>query len=145
MTETGVTADPKGLTTPAIDAPKEGDLPKVGDAPKVEDSPKVGDAANSPGLDPLMELRKLTPFPVEDPAWMEDPFPVLELEMLEATGDLRNGATRPPAQVTQPRIISRLDLLIEQLKRNATVQVQAAVRRRTLRSQPSRRRFAMER
>lgn len=74
------------------------------------------EGAQLPEFDTLLELRKATPFPLDDPSWMEDPFTVLELEMLEASGDLKSGATRPPAQVTQPRILSRLDMMIEQLE-----------------------------
>ena len=64
-----------------------------------------------------LQLRRETPFPVEDPAWLEDPFTVLEMEMLDAVVDLAGGKTKPPAKVTQPRIISRLDLMIEQLEK----------------------------
>ncbi|MEZ6058596.1 MAG: hypothetical protein R3C01_17995 [Planctomycetaceae bacterium] len=79
----------------------------------------VNDSPNDEPLsefDTLLELRKATPFPVDDPTWMQDPFTVLELEMLDASGDLKSGATRPPAEVTQPRIISRLDQIIQKLE-----------------------------
>lgn len=53
----------------------------------------------------------------EEQAFLQDPFTYLQSDMQSATLDLKEGETKPPADVTQPRILHRLGLLIEQLER----------------------------
>lgn len=53
----------------------------------------------------------------EDQAFLQDPFTYLQSDMQSATMDLKEGQTTPPADVTQPRILHRFGLLIEQLER----------------------------
>lgn len=70
-----------------------------------------GDAeAASESADPPVD-------PLNDDEFLQDPFGHLQSDMQSAVQDLKEGVTRPPAMVTQPRILSRLDLLIEQLER----------------------------
>ncbi len=54
---------------------------------------------------------------VSDEEFLSDPFPYLESDMQSAVVDLKDGRTRPPAEVTQPRILSRLDLYIAELEK----------------------------
>jgi len=89
------------------------------DEPKVEavDQPKPIPPSDNPIEQDRVEERKLDVFPLDDPAWLEDPFMVLGLEMDQAQSDLLEGFTRPPAKVTQPRILGRLDQMIEMLEK----------------------------
>jgi hypothetical protein len=64
----------------------------------------------------------------EDQAFLQDPFSYLQSDMQSATMDLREGQTTPPADVTQPRILHRLGLLIEQLERQGSGAGQAGQR-----------------
>ncbi len=75
-------------------------------------------AADSPQTDDAQKPEDPAPLsPLEDEAWLNDPFTVLQQEMQQAAGDLDKGRTRPPAKVTQPLIITRLDVMIEMLER----------------------------
>ncbi len=67
--------------------------------------------------DPDVAARLETPYPLDGEEWKEYPLGILELEMAEAIEDLSAGKSKPPALVTQPRIISRLDLMIEELEK----------------------------
>ena len=62
--------------------------------------------------DPDVAARLETPYPLDGEEWKEYPLGILEMEMAEAIEDLSAGKSKPPALVTQPRIISRLDLMI---------------------------------
>jgi hypothetical protein len=64
----------------------------------------------------------------EDQAFLQDPFSYLQSDMQSATMDLKEGQTTPPADVTQPRILHRLGLLIEQLERQGSGAGQAGQR-----------------
>src|SRR5690606_4099876 len=64
----------------------------------------------------------------EDQAFLQDPFTYLQSDMQSATLDLKEGQTTPPADVTQPRILHRLGLLIEQLERQGSGAGQAGQR-----------------
>jgi hypothetical protein len=55
---------------------------------------------------------------LEDEAWLNDPFTVLEGEMQETVGYLDKGKTNPPAEVLQPLIIDRLDIMIQLLEQS---------------------------
>jgi hypothetical protein len=98
-----------------------GPLPEAafGDGPSAESA--------APAVPEVSPLGEHTSLPEEasataagddlsDEEFLSDPFAHLEGDMQSASVDLRVGETRPPAQVTQPRILSRLDLLIEQLE-----------------------------
>lgn len=67
--------------------------------------------------DPDVAARMETPYPLDGEEWKEYPLGILEMEMAEAIEDLSAGKSKPPALVTQPRIISRLDLMIEELEK----------------------------
>ena len=56
---------------------------------------------------------------VSEEEFLSDPFSFLESDMQSAVVDLKDGRTHPPAEVTQPRILSHLDVFIAELeKRN---------------------------
>jgi hypothetical protein len=59
-------------------------------------------------------------FPLDGPEWMKDPFLVLDLEMEAVVEDFGDGKAKPPAETTQPRIVSRFDLIIEQLEKKCS-------------------------
>ncbi len=67
--------------------------------------------------DPDVAARLETPYPLDGEEWREYPLGILEFEMQEAIEDLAAGKSKPPALVTQPRIISRLDFMIEELEK----------------------------
>ncbi len=67
--------------------------------------------------DPDVAARLETAYPLDGEEWKEYPLGILEMEMAEAIEDLSAGKSKPPALVTQPRIISRLDLMIEELEK----------------------------
>ena len=67
--------------------------------------------------DPDVAARLETPYPLDGEEWKEYPLGILEMEMAEAIEDLAEGKSKPPALVTQPRIIERLDLMIEELEK----------------------------
>jgi hypothetical protein len=50
-------------------------------------------------------------------AWLNDPFTTLEGDMDSVVADLDVGDTEPPAEVTQPLIIERIDTMIEMLEK----------------------------
>jgi hypothetical protein len=49
--------------------------------------------------------------------WLNHPFTTLEGDMDTAIADLDVGRTEPPAEVTQPLILDRIDTMIEMLER----------------------------
>jgi len=54
---------------------------------------------------------------VDSKDWLKDPFRRLQTDMVEIIDDLADGKTHTPAHVSQPKIISRLDTLIELLEK----------------------------
>jgi hypothetical protein len=54
---------------------------------------------------------------VDSKDWLKDPFRHLQTDMVEVVDDLADGQTHTPAQVTQPKILSRLATLIEILEK----------------------------
>src|SRR5262245_7541698 len=52
-----------------------------------------------------------------DDKWLSDPFGAIEGDMNSAIADLDDGRTHPPAEVTQPQIIDRLDTMIDLLEK----------------------------
>ena len=54
---------------------------------------------------------------VDSKDWLKDPFRHLQTDMVEIIDDLADGKTHTPAHVSQPKIISRLDTLIELLEK----------------------------
>jgi hypothetical protein len=61
----------------------------------------------------LQQLQAL----VDSKDWLKDPFRHLQTDMVEVIDDLADGQTHTPAQITQPKILSRLDVLIEMLEK----------------------------
>lgn len=57
-------------------------------------------------------------FPLEGQEWLKDPFLVLNMEMEAVVSDFGDGKPKPPAETTQPRIVSRFDSLIEILEKS---------------------------
>jgi hypothetical protein len=72
-------------------------------------------AANAAGMKSarLQQLQGL----VDSKDWLKDPFRYLQTDMVEVIDDLADGQTHTPAQITQPKILSRLDVLIEMLEK----------------------------
>ncbi len=101
-------------TTPAATAPASA-------ATTTEDpaKPKQEQPPSTPVVDedPDVAARRATSYPVEGNEWREYALGILEMEMQEAIDDLSQGKPKPPALVTQPRILSRLDLMIEELEK----------------------------
>ena len=56
-------------------------------------------------------------FPLDGEEWMKDPFLVLGFEMEAVVEDFKDGHSKPPAETTQPRIVSRFDAVIESLEK----------------------------
>jgi hypothetical protein len=61
----------------------------------------------------LQQLQSL----VESSDWLKDPFRHLQTDMVDVIDDLGNGETHTPAHVTEPKILSRLDVLIKILEK----------------------------
>jgi hypothetical protein len=109
----------------AADKPAEADKPEAeADAKPADDKPAAKPA--TPKADPALEAAKDDPdvaarmetlYPLDGEEWREYPLGVLEMEMQEAIEDLSAKKAKPPALVTQPRIISRLDVMIEELEK----------------------------
>lgn len=57
-------------------------------------------------------------YPAEGEEWLKDPFLVLDMEMEAVVTDFGDGRPKPPAETTQPRIVSRFDSLIELLEKS---------------------------
>jgi hypothetical protein len=49
--------------------------------------------------------------------WLKDPFRHLQSDMVYVVDDLADGETRVPAEISEPKILSRLDTLIEMLEK----------------------------
>lgn len=54
---------------------------------------------------------------VRDEAWLKDPFKNIQTDVKSVITDFDKGQTKQPVKTTQPRIISRLDLLVEMLEK----------------------------
>lgn len=80
-------------------------------------APKADPALEAAKDDPDVAARMETLYPLDGEEWREYPLGVLEMEMQEAIEDLSAQKAKPPALVTQPRIISRLDVMIEELEK----------------------------
>lgn len=61
----------------------------------------------------LQQLQSL----VDSQDWLKDPFRNLQTDMVEVIDDLADGKTHPPAHVTEPKILSHLDTLIQILEK----------------------------
>jgi hypothetical protein len=61
----------------------------------------------------LQQLQSL----VDSNDWLKDPFRHLQTDMVEVIDDLAGGQTHTPAHVTEPKIISRMDVLIKLLEK----------------------------
>lgn len=90
--------------------------PSIG-TPNVEKEPFEGSLDPEMLKDPDVAARLSTEYPVEGEEWKEYALGVLEMEMQEVIDDLSNGKPKPPAHVTQPRILSRLDFMIAELEK----------------------------
>lgn len=55
---------------------------------------------------------------VRDDAWLKDPFKNIQTDVKSVISDFDKGQTRQPVKTTQPRIITRLDTLIEMLEKS---------------------------
>jgi len=73
-------------------------------------NPVVGPEVKSARLQQLQSL-------VNNKGWLKDPFRYLQSNMVEVIEDLAASETHVPAEVSQPKIISRLDVLIEMLEK----------------------------
>ncbi|MBX3441211.1 MAG: hypothetical protein KF774_02300 [Planctomyces sp.] len=79
--------------------------------PPAKKQPKVRESAG----EEVVEL-----YPLDGEEWLKDPFLVLDMEMEAVVIDLNEKKAKPPAEVTQPRIVSRFDSLIEILERSCS-------------------------
>jgi hypothetical protein len=61
----------------------------------------------------LQQLQSL----VDSNDWLKDPFRHLQTDMVDVIDDLANSQTHTPAHVTEPKIISRMDVLIKILEK----------------------------
>jgi len=55
---------------------------------------------------------------IRDDAWLKDPFKNIQTDVKSVIDDFDQGKTQQPVKTTQPRIISRLDTLIEMLEKS---------------------------
>jgi hypothetical protein len=55
---------------------------------------------------------------VRDDAWLKDPFKNIQTDVKSVITDFDKGQTKQPVKTTQPRIITRLDTLIEMLEKS---------------------------
>lgn len=103
--------------------PETPDSPRTPPTRPAEDKAETQKQAKADALkrvaeeDPDVAARMETPYPLDGEEWREYPLGILEFEMQEAIEDLAAGKSKPPALVTQPRIISRLDFMIEELEK----------------------------
>jgi hypothetical protein len=102
-----------GVTKPAPAATPEATPATEAAKPEPEKTPPAPVADE----DPDVAARRETSYPVDGDEWKEYALGILEMEMQEAVDDLSHGKPKPPALVTQPRILSRLDLMIEELEK----------------------------
>lgn len=101
-TTTPVPSDSKPAEAPSPPAPSDSD--KSTPSTTVDEDPDVA-------------ARRATSYPVDGDEWKEYALGILEMEMQEAIDDLSQGKPKPPALVTQPRILSRLDMMIVELEK----------------------------
>ncbi|QDT26685.1 hypothetical protein [Gimesia panareensis] len=75
---------------------------------------------STPGKDlPLLLPEKKDVMPlIRDDAWLKDPFKNIQTDVKSVIDDFDHGQTKKPAKTTQPRIITRLDTLIEMLEKS---------------------------
>ena len=103
-------------TDTAIKSPLSAPVTQDSKPPEIQPTPKkaLDPTAES---DPDVTARRETAYPLDGEEWKEYPLGVLEMEMQEVIDDLSSGKPKPPALVTQPRIISRLDMMIVELEK----------------------------
>lgn len=70
------------------------------------------------GLSVLPPEKKDVMTLVRDDAWLKDPFKNIQTDVKSVIDDFDHGRTKKPAKTTQPRIISRLDTLVEMLEKS---------------------------
>jgi len=99
---------PSELKTDPLDLPP-GESDTHGESSSASDTPDESSAEDDRGTEEES---------VSEEEFLSDPFPHLESDMQSAVVDLKDGRTHPPAVVTQPRILSRLDILIAQLEKS---------------------------
>ncbi len=106
------TPPPTTTTSPAEEPAKP-------EAPAATEKAKAPLTALDPAAqaDPDVAARMETAYPLDGEEWREYPLGILEMEMQEVIEDLSSGKPKPPALVTQPRIISRLDVMITELEK----------------------------
>jgi hypothetical protein len=131
-TDAEVTANPQATDdgakeeSAASEAAAEDAADKPSENAPAEDKPAENKPdEDEPGENEPAEVDEPSP---EDQAFLQDPFTFLQGDMQSATLDLKDGQTTPPADVTQPRILRRLGLLIEQLEQQGTGAGQAGQR-----------------
>src|SRR5262249_1820355 len=61
----------------------------------------------------LMQLQSI----INSGDWLKDPFRHLQTDMVDVMEDLAVNETKTPATISEPKIISRLDTLIEMLEK----------------------------
>ena len=120
--EAKVEETPEAAATP-VETPAKLDASPAKAAKPAENKEESQKQAKAEALkkaaeeDPDVAARLETPYPLDGEEWREYPLGILEFEMQEAIEDLAAGKSKPPALVTQPRIISRLDFMIEELEK----------------------------
>jgi hypothetical protein len=126
-TDAETTANPQAADASEDEASEAGNAPADGAADKPSENAPAEDnpPEDEPGDNEPAESDEPSP---EDQAFLQDPFSYLQSDMQSATMDLKEGQTTPPADVTQPRILHRLGLLIEELERQGSGAGQAGQR-----------------
>lgn len=100
-----------------VAAPPTSPAPPAENQDETQKQTKANALKQAAEEDPDVAARMETPYPLDGEEWREYPLGILEFEMQEAIEDLAAGKSKPPALVTQPRIISRLDFMIEELEK----------------------------
>ena len=105
-------------TTGSADSSPNAATPQTTDEPTSEESTDENSPSESEAEESINEQQ-----------FLQDPFSYLQSDMQSGRRwDLKDGETRPPAEVTQPRILKHLSLLIEQLERQSQGAGQAGQR-----------------
>jgi hypothetical protein len=87
-------------------------------AGRADAAPGAVKRAGGAGLAPVksVRLQKLQAL-VDSKGWLKDPFRNLQSDMVNVIDDLADREIHTPAKFTEPKILSRLDVLIEMLEK----------------------------
>jgi hypothetical protein len=112
------TAKPEAAVAVEKPADATAEAAKPAETKEAEATTKPTDPKAKPPEEQSAGDEIATIYPLDNEEWLKDPFLVLDMEMEAVVTDFTDGKSKPPAETTQPRILSRFDAVIAQLEKS---------------------------